>query len=292
MSDIKVVIECFTYNHGPYVRQCLDGFVSQKTNFKFVAIVHDDASTDNTADIIREYAERYPDIIIPIIELENQYSKRNGSLCRIMDEAVALYNPEYVAICEGDDYWIDPLKLQKQFDFMEAHPNHSMCFHAIRRQYDGQNRPFDDIHRYSSDVEVVPVKDIIIPRPGGPGTASFFYREKMRLPMPEWALKAPVGDRPLKLVLMVRGSLGYIDDVMSVYRVCSVGSWSESIQRDMKKYKASRLKLVEMMNGFDAWTDYMYHDYVKIINKKTLNSVRKTLFLNNHIVKSIKKLFK
>lgn len=119
-----VTIRCITYNHEPYIRQCLEGFVMQKTNFPFEAIVHDDASTDGTAAIIREYAEKYPDIIKPIYETENQYSKHDGSLRKIMD---AHMRGKYIAICEGDDYWIDPLKLQKQVDLLENNPSVSLC---------------------------------------------------------------------------------------------------------------------------------------------------------------------
>lgn len=122
---LMVTIRCITYNHEPYIRQCLEGFVMQKTNFRFEAVVHDDASTDGTANIIREYAEKYPDIIKPIYENENQYSKHDGSLTRIMNEAC---KGKYVALCEGDDYWIDPLKLQKQVDFLETHSDYAMCF--------------------------------------------------------------------------------------------------------------------------------------------------------------------
>lgn len=120
---LMVSIMCITYNHEPYIRQCLEGFVMQKTNFRFEAIVHDDASTDGTAAIIREYAEKYPDIIKPIYETENQYSKHDGSLRRIMDEAC---KGKYIALCEGDDYWTDPQKLQIQVDFMENHQIFSM----------------------------------------------------------------------------------------------------------------------------------------------------------------------
>ena len=120
-----VSIKCFVYNHEPYLRQCLDGFVMQKTNFKFEAIVHDDASTDGSAAIIREYAEKYSDIIKPILETENQYSKKDGSLQNIIDAQVL---GKYIAICEGDDYWIDPNKLQMQVDFLEANPDYGMCY--------------------------------------------------------------------------------------------------------------------------------------------------------------------
>jgi glycosyltransferase involved in cell wall biosynthesis len=134
---VMVSIRCITYNHEPYIRQTLEGFVMQKTNFRFEAIVHDDASTDGTAAIIREYAEKYPDIIIPIYETENQYSKRDGSLGRIMNAAV---RGQYIAYCEGDDYWTDPYKLQKQVDFLEAHPEYSFCFHQTKKYFQNENR--------------------------------------------------------------------------------------------------------------------------------------------------------
>lgn len=124
---VMVTVKCTAYNHERYIRDALDGFVMQQTNFRFEVLVHDDASTDNTASIIREYAEKYPNIIIPIYEKENQYSKGKGDVPRIMNAAI---RGKYVAICEGDDYWTDPLKLQKQVDFLESHPDYSMCFHG------------------------------------------------------------------------------------------------------------------------------------------------------------------
>lgn len=144
MDDNKILvsIKCAVYNHEPYLRQCLDGFVMQKTNFRFEAIVHDDASTDGSAAIIREYAEKYPDIIKPIYETENQYSKHDGSVVRIMNAAC---KGKYIAMCEGDDYWIDPLKLQKQVDFLEAHTDYSMCFHRAKIKNE-MNKPDVSIH--------------------------------------------------------------------------------------------------------------------------------------------------
>ena len=129
MYKTLVAIKCAVYNHEPYLRDCLEGFVMQQTNFPFVAIVHDDASTDGSAAIIHEYEEKYPNIIKPIYETENQYSKHDGSLGRIMNAAVDATGAKYVAMCEGDDYWTDPLKLQKQVDFMEANHDYSVSFH-------------------------------------------------------------------------------------------------------------------------------------------------------------------
>ena len=124
-----VAIDCLVYNHEPYLRACLEGFVKQETRFPFVAVVHDDASTDHSADIIREYAAKYPDIIHPIYETENQYSKPDRALGRVMDRAIDATGAKYVAMCEGDDYWTDPHKLQRQVDFMEAHEEYSLCCH-------------------------------------------------------------------------------------------------------------------------------------------------------------------
>ena len=134
-----VAIHCFVYNHEPYLRDCFEGFVMQQTDFPFVAIVHDDASTDGSAAIIREYEEKYPHIFKPIYETENQWQKHDGSLDRIMNEAIDATGAKYVAMCEGDDYWTDPLKLQKQVDFMEANPEYVLCCHRykIYNQNDG-----------------------------------------------------------------------------------------------------------------------------------------------------------
>ena len=130
-GDPLVSIRCTVYNHEPYLRQCLDGFVMQKTTFPFEAIIHDDASTDGSANIVREYAEKYPDIIKPVYEIENQYSKCDGSLARIMDAAMHT-NSKYVAICEGDDYWTDPNKLQNQVDILETDEEIGLVYSRVR----------------------------------------------------------------------------------------------------------------------------------------------------------------
>lgn len=122
-----VSIRCTVYNHAKYLRQCLDGFIMQETTFPFEVIVHDDASTDNSASIIREYANKYPYIIKPIFQTENQYSKHDGSINKHLRAATSPF-AKYFAICEGDDYWIDPLKLQKQVDFLESHPDYGLVY--------------------------------------------------------------------------------------------------------------------------------------------------------------------
>lgn len=126
-----VSICCITYNHAPYIKQCIEGFLMQKTTFSIEILIHDDCSTDGTTEIIRDYEKKYPDLIFPLYEEENQYQKGKAS-------EIDFYNykrarGKYIAYCEGDDYWTDPLKLQKQVDFMEANPDYSVCFHDFKK---------------------------------------------------------------------------------------------------------------------------------------------------------------
>ncbi len=110
-----VSICCITYNHEDFIRDAIEGFLMQKTSFPIEIIIHDDASTDNTANIIEEYANKYPDLFVTILQSENQWSKGGGSIYARFVYPRA--RGKYIALCEGDDYWTDPLKLQKQVDF-------------------------------------------------------------------------------------------------------------------------------------------------------------------------------
>ena len=137
MSTPLVSIICEVFNHEPYIRQCLDGFVSQKTSFPIEVLIHDDASTDRSATIIREYEKNYPGLFKPIYQSENQYSKGVNIWCDIQ---FARAKGKYIAICEGDDYWTDPLKIQKQVDFMEGHPDYTLCCTAFTQTENGDEQ--------------------------------------------------------------------------------------------------------------------------------------------------------
>lgn len=134
-KQYTVAIWCITYNQKDFIQDALNGFVMQKTSFPFVVFVHDDKSTDGTTDIILDYAQKYPEIIIPVIEKENQWSK--GGLKHIVNIMNSNYRVgKYIAFCEGDDYWTSPHKLQTQVDFLESHPDYSMCFHSAFKKYE------------------------------------------------------------------------------------------------------------------------------------------------------------
>lgn len=219
-----VAIKCIAYNHERYIRDTLEGFIKQRTNFPFVAIVHDDASTDKTADIIREYADKYPEIIKPILETENQYSKRDGSLTRVMQEAIDATGAKYVAFCEGDDYWTDPLKLQKQVDFLEANPDYSMCFHnAVEHWEDNTypDSPKNDIaDRDFSGIDIY--NNYVVP------TASILIRKNVvcnRKYLKALASRKFVfGDLLVCLSASDIGKIRYFANIGSVYRRHGNGS--------------------------------------------------------------------
>lgn len=227
-----VTVKCLAYNHEKYIRDTLEGFVRQKTDFPFEVIVHDDASTDGTADIIREYAEKYPHIITPILETENQYSKHDGSLRRIMN---AVTRGKYIAHCEADDYWTDPQKLQKQVDFLEAHPDYTMSFHNAIVHHENGSQPdhlFAPLEtrtyhwRENVDDWIVPTASIIH---RASVTDSEFYKAF------SVSKKFLVSDNPLVRTCGMLGKLYCFSEPMSVYRLQPTG-WTQRLN-PMMTYK-------------------------------------------------------
>lgn len=215
---LMVLIWCITYNHESYIRQCLDGFVMQKTNFRFEAIVHDDASTDGTAAIVREYAEKYPNIIMPIFETDNQYSKKDGSLDRIMMEHM---KGKYIAFCEGDDYWTDPLKLQKQVDLLEDNPDYGMVFMDNKILYDEKSVFVDNkqkqaiINDENLKWKILSQKDFLI------ATCSILVRSTLYLDIRKLREDFDgfmMGDTQLLFHLSRMSKVGHIKDISCVYR--------------------------------------------------------------------------
>lgn len=282
---IMVTIRCITYNQERYIRECLEGFVMQQTDFRFEALVHDDASTDGTANIIREYELKYPDIIKPIYETENQFSKHDGSLARIMDEKT---HGKYVAICEGDDYWNDPTKLQKQFDFMESHPECSLCFHS-----DYHLKPNGEwyLHRPKQIKEFYSIEHVLLGGGGFMATNTMFYRwEYIRKEgRPDFWKNCPIGDMPNMLFLGTKGRIGYIDSPMSTYRLAAMGSWTlrqNSMRNIIRHHKA----IIKMFNEFDTYTDFRHHIVIKKKLRKNNIQLFKTILVL--YVRRIKKYFK
>ena len=277
-----VSICCLTFNHENYIRQCLDGFMMQQTNFKFEVLIHDDASTDNTTTIIREYEQRYPETIKPIYQSENQYSKGvKPSFIFQFPRAKG----KYIAMCEGDDYWTDPLKLQKQVDFMEFHPNMSFCFHGAQTlNADGLYGVYYKKKQFK-DRQLVPKKHFLESGGGGCCTASSFFRTSIVESIPEYFTTCPVGDLPLALLAITKGEIGYLKDEMAVYRLMSVNSWSQNTGLDKKKENI--LLIFETIQDYESQTNFKYSKEL-ILLKKTLSYKLGFYFSEHSIFKSFK----
>jgi len=231
----------------------------QKTDFDYEILIHDDASTDRTTEIIREYESKYPDVIRPIYQTENQYSKGDCIITRcILPRA----RGKYIALCEGDDYWTDPLKLKKQVDYMEAHPECSMCFHAVEI-VNNEQEPTGNFIRPYRENRIVPVEDVIVGGGGFFGTNSVIYLKKCMNDPPEFYLISPVRDEPLALNLSIQGTVYYIDEVMSAYRKSADGSWSSRTYDSKDKIKKHYSELIKMRNSFNSHTNFRYASSVE-----------------------------
>lgn len=227
-----VSICCIAYNQEKYIRQCLDSFMMQKTNFKFEVLIHDDASTDKTADIIREYEQKYPDIIKPIYQTDNQYSKGANVSTLNFSRVIG----KYVAACEGDDYWTDPYKLQKQVNFMEANPEYSICFHDVLVIHEPKTKedyiyPTDKVKEQCSSFDLENLLNINFIQ-----TNSVMYRVSS---YPKFWKYIPSNIIPrdwyVHLLFASKGKIKYLQGTMSVYRRNPNGIWNDSYT-NLKKH--------------------------------------------------------
>ena len=251
-SNIEVSILCLTYNQGRYIRSAIEGFLMQKTDFNYEIVIHDDASTDNTRDIIDEYSGKYPDKIIRLYEKENQFSKDNV--------AMEMYFPKcrgkYIAYCEGDDYWIDSRKLQIQYDFMEHHKDVNLCGHNnIMLKSDGS------IQCSNMDEGYIGINTILdVWQTGGnrelPRPLSIMFRKKLfDGSLPEFMeITHQSGDITKYIYMASVGELYVMSNIMGVYRCNATGSYTQRINQD---------------------NSYLTQTLVK--NQKVLESIRKYL---------------
>ena len=230
MADIKVSVLCVTYNHAKFIRRALEGMVSQQTDFAFEVIVHDDASTDGTADIVREFAERYPNIIVPIFQAENQYSHGGLIARRFLWPRI---RGKYVAFCEGDDYWTDPQKLQLQTDWLDAHPQSGLCFHRSVVHWENGERP-DSVYPDDRMIAEGQFTFERLLKRNFIQTASVMYRWRLKGCEESVPRGIAPGDWYKHLLHAEGGEIGFIPKVMSVYRRHSGGIWWGADNADEK----------------------------------------------------------
>lgn len=252
-KDIKVSVLCISYNHVDTIRKAIESIISQRTSFEYEIIVHDDSSTDGTEDILRDYESRNIPNLKIVYERQNQYSR--GQLNNIIFKLVRKSQGCYLALCEGDDYWIDYNKLQIQFDYMEKHKE---CVMTAHNGIWVGNRQHDIVPANGFEEEKdLSVEEIIRHKRGCFPTASIMVRKE------HYYLEPPfdglsIGDWPLQLQCIDRGDIHYFDRIMSVYNYEMNNSWSSRMRTSSKMKIEHSLEMIDFLQRLNAYWKYRY----------------------------------
>jgi len=251
---MKVSVCVPAYNHEKYIAQMLDGALMQQTTFPFEIVIGDDASTDRTQEIIRDYMDKYPGRIRAFLHEENQGPKEPREFAG-RNNVLALLKAckgEYVAMCEGDDYWTDTLKLQKQVDFLDANPDFSICHHNVEVIYeDGSPSHFFN----NPDQKLVSTIEDILEDKWFMATASWLYRNHfLNNDFADWHAKAAAGDWAVVIQLAAHGKIGYLPETMGIYRKHSAGLSNVHAQTNIRFWKNRK----EMFENVNKWLAFRY----------------------------------
>lgn len=278
-----VSICCITYNHGNYIEDALKGFLGQITDFPFEILINDDASTDETPEIIRKYANAYPRLIKPIYQAENTYSKGfmpNPSFNFPRVEG------EFIAMCEGDDYWLSKHKLQRQYEIAKDE-NVAVVFHsAVELNMDNEDQKI--VSRQRDSDGVIPLIDSVKGRGAFMPTASLFFpaeiiKERLHWFENDW----PIGDFFLQMILSFEGPIYYIDEPMCLYRRNTPGSWTDKQKQiaELVRYHRSMVsgilvlyKLLGERKGkrLLAYPAYFYASRLSLSKERPVTSIIRT----------------
>jgi glycosyltransferase involved in cell wall biosynthesis len=258
MENPLVSVLCITYNHENYISQALDSFLMQETDFPYEIIVHDDASTAGPPEIIREYLRRYPAKLKVILQTENQMSKGSSVIDEFLIPAAA---GKYAALCEGDDYWTDPHKLQKQADYMKANPQCSLCVHAS--DYVHPDGSFMREEKRYPESCLVPTGEVILGGGGFCHTGSIMTYLQLYRTLPDYCHMLPIGDYPLQIYLASSGETYYFADKMSAYRFNAAGSWTSRVRMNFKVLAELEEGIIRMLRRFDEVTERRFHEAVE-----------------------------
>lgn len=248
-----VSVHLLTYNHAKFIAQSIESVVNQQTSFPFEIVIGDDHSTDGTSQIVDQYAAQYPDLIKVVRGKTNGGPQPNS--IRILENSQG----KYMAALEGDDYWIDPLKLQKQVDFMEQNPDFAICFTNTRVEFFENN---EEPYLLNSNIEkdVFELKDLIAETEVWfMGTATLFYTMSSIFPVQPWFHKTKSGDIPMIMLAARHGKIKYLPDVTAAYRRHAAGA-SNTDHKDDAKFLENRIM---MYTNLDKDTGYKFHDKFK-----------------------------
>ena len=256
MAQPLVTVILPTHNHAPFIAQAIESVLMQKTDFPFDILLHDDASTDGTADVCRAYAAKYPETITLIAQAVNQYTIDRRIQSHILIPRV---NAKYTAILDGDDYWTDPEKLQKQVAYLESHPDCTLCIGAANL-VDVNGRTIGRVAPYE-ESRVVDPADMIRGGGGFNATNTIVMPTRLLKDLPEFADHVEAEDIPFQLLGALAGYAWYIADTLMSYRISVPGSWST---RQYASAMETRIKtsrdLIALNEGYDAFSGGKYHE--------------------------------
>lgn len=259
MEEPLVTISLVAFNQGSFIRDAIESCLMQKVDFNYEIIIHDDASSDDTGEIIREYAKKYPEVIIPILQEENQFSQGyevNASF------TIPRARGKYIAFLEADDYWIDPLKLQTQVDVLESNPDIVMCFTATKHIFsDDKRKP--KYKRYRKQDAICSPKDVIALGGRLVDMGSAVVRRSIFHKLPDWYHYAQIWDLTVPLLSLLHGKIQYLDRVTSVYRYNVSGSWTQKNVKGLDRRAKNMKKSFRVTDGFDRETNYQYHEFIQ-----------------------------
>lgn len=263
-----VSICCTTYNQEKYIRDSIEGFLIQKTTFPIEIIVHDDASTDNTALIVKEYAKKHPDLIVPIYQAENQYSQGIKPWPNFVFPRA---RGKYIALCEGDDYWTDPNKLQKQVDFLEKNPEYGLVHCDCNFYYHEKDKWENNANKnLSNSKEIINKEDLfrlLIDADYKIRTATVLFKKELLDKRLENNMSFAMGDTPMWLDFSQVTKFKYFNEVSAVYRIIS-NSASRSVNK--RKHFRFALSMAEMRIYYSEKYNYQINDKLKKRYNKSL----------------------
>lgn len=246
---MKVSVLVMTYNHAQFITQALDSVLMQQVNCEYEVLISEDCSTDGTREIVLDYQKKHPNKIQLLLSEQNLHSNA------VVVRGIRAARGEYIALLDGDDYWVSPDKLQKQIDFLDAHPECSMCFHnATVIHEDGSREPWNWTSPHQKEISTF--EDIW--QGNFIATCSTMFRRGLFGEMPDWYNSMfPITDWPLHILNAEHGKIGYINEVMGVYRYHKEGFYSPLSQAQKQE---ETLKFYRVMNS------NLNYKYDKIIN--------------------------
>lgn len=254
-KNCMVSIWCLCYNHAEYIARTLDSFLEQETDFPFEIIISDDASTDGSADIIRSYAEKYPDIIRPMLLTENVYSTGKNMFATLFFDKT---RGKYVAVCEGDDYWTDKSKLQRQVDWLEANPDYSLCVHNTMLHYCGGAQEDRLLIKQGGDRDIG-FATLLSGTSYSYHTSAILCRREIICNPPDFYFVANANgfvDYAIALWCGLNGKVRYLDRPMSLYRInSSEGAWSWGVDKQYKPLRKFIRGEIEMLRALLPHTE-------------------------------------